>query len=82
MLCTPVLGWPLRRLNSQLNSRTAAGTTLADLALGLATPPDGRTYAALRRGQLTWPDPSELARRDDLAQPLWDDSARLAGPSD
>jgi hypothetical protein len=52
---------------------------LADLALGVATPPNGRTYAALRRGRLTWPDPSELARRDDVAQALWNDSARLVG---
>jgi len=35
LLGTPVPGWPLRRLNTQLNSRAAAGTTLADLALGL-----------------------------------------------
>jgi NAD(P)-dependent dehydrogenase (short-subunit alcohol dehydrogenase family) len=81
LLGTP-LSWPLRRLNGFLNTRPAAGNTLADLALGLATPPDGRTYAALRRGQLTWPDPSELARRDDLAQALWNDSARLVGLSD
>jgi len=77
-----VLGWPLRRLNRNLNSRTAAGNTLADLALGLATPPTGRTYAALRRARLTWPDPSELARRDETARALWNDSAGLVGLSD
>lgn len=81
LLGTPA-GWPLRRLNRNHNSRTAAGHTLADLALRVATPPTGRTYAALRRGQLTWPDPSELARRDELAQALWNDSARLLGLSD
>ncbi|MQA00056.1 MAG: SDR family NAD(P)-dependent oxidoreductase [Dehalococcoidia bacterium] len=78
LLGTP-LGWPLRRLNRNLNSRTAAGNVLADLALGAAAPPNGRTYAALRRGCLTWPDPSELARSDDLARALWDDSGRLVG---
>lgn len=82
LLGTPVLGWPLRRLNRNLNTRAAAGNTLADLALGVATPPHGRTYAALRRAQLTWPDPSELARSDELAQALWNDSARLVGLSD
>ncbi len=82
LLGTPVLGWPLRRLNRNLNSRTAAGNALADLALGLAIPPTGRTYAALRRGRLTWPDPSEMARRDELARALWNDSARLVGLSD
>jgi NAD(P)-dependent dehydrogenase (short-subunit alcohol dehydrogenase family) len=78
LLGTPV-GAPLRRLSPTLNSRAAAGDTLADLALGRAASSDGRTYAALRRGRLTWPDPSELARRDDLARALWDDSARLVG---
>jgi NAD(P)-dependent dehydrogenase (short-subunit alcohol dehydrogenase family) len=82
LLGTPVLGWPLRGLNPFINSRTAAGNTLAELVLGRATPPNGRTYAALRRGQLTWPEPSELARRDGLAQALWQDSARLVGLSD
>jgi NAD(P)-dependent dehydrogenase (short-subunit alcohol dehydrogenase family) len=82
LLGTSALGWPLRRLNRTFNSRSAAGGALADLALGRAEPPmppEGRGYAALRRGELTWPDPSELARRDDLAQELWDDSARLVG---
>lgn len=78
LLGTPV-GAPLRRFSPTLNSRAAAGGTLADLALGRATPTDGCTYAALRRGRLTWPDPSELARRDDVASALWDDSARLVG---
>lgn len=82
LLGTPVLGWPLRRLNRYLNSRSDAGNALADLAVGRATPPNGRIYAALRRGQLTWPEPSELARRDDLAQALWSDSARLVGLPD
>jgi NAD(P)-dependent dehydrogenase (short-subunit alcohol dehydrogenase family) len=79
LLGTPVLGWPLRRFNHHLNSRHAAGNALADLVLGVATTPNGSTYAALRRAQLTWPDPSELARRDELAQALWNDSARLVG---
>lgn len=81
LLGTPI-GRPLRRLNRDLNSRAAAGNTLADLALGLATPPNTATYCALRRAHLTWPDPSELARKDELAQALWNDSARLVGLSD
>jgi NAD(P)-dependent dehydrogenase (short-subunit alcohol dehydrogenase family) len=82
LLGNPVLGWPLRRLNRNINSRAAAGNALADLALGRATPPNGRTYAALRRAQLTWPEPSELARSDELAQALWTDSATLVGLQD
>jgi NAD(P)-dependent dehydrogenase (short-subunit alcohol dehydrogenase family) len=79
LLGTPMLGWPLRRLSPTLNSRTAAGNTLADLTLGHVTPPNQSGYAALRRGQLTWTDPSEPARSDALAHALWNDSARLLG---
>ncbi|MBF6180768.1 SDR family NAD(P)-dependent oxidoreductase [Nocardia otitidiscaviarum] len=81
VLGTPV-GAPLRRFNRTVNTREAAANALADLALGTVTPPPGRTYAALRHGEITWPDPSELARRDDLASALWDDSARLVGLAD
>lgn len=79
LLGTPALGWPVRRLKSDLNSRSAAGNTLADLALRLVAPPNGHTYGALRRARLTWPD---LARKAEPAQALWDDSARLVGLSD
>lgn len=75
-----VLGLPLLRpLVPRANSRKAAGRALAELALGRARPPAGRIYAALRRDQLTWPDPSELARRDELMHTLWRDSAELVG---
>jgi NAD(P)-dependent dehydrogenase (short-subunit alcohol dehydrogenase family) len=75
-----VLGSPLLRpLVPRANSREAAGGALAELALGRVHPPAGRTYAALRRGVLTWPDPSELACRDDLMHALWRDSAELVG---
>lgn len=77
VLGSPLLRRPLGLLNPHLNSRAAAGNALADLALGLATPPDGHVYAALRRTHLTWPDPSERARSDELARTLWADSARL-----
>ena len=77
VLGTPVLGWPARRLNSTLNTRADAGRARADLVLGHVTPANGRHYAALRRGRLTWPEASELARNDDLATALWTDSARL-----
>lgn len=75
----PALGRPLRRLNPHFNTRTAAGNTLADLVLGIARPPSGQTLASLRKGQLTWPEVSELARGDGVAQALWDDSGRLVG---
>jgi NAD(P)-dependent dehydrogenase (short-subunit alcohol dehydrogenase family) len=62
------VGHPLAHILPNLNSRQAAGIALADLALGKIRPPAGRIYASLRRGRLTWPDPSELARRDDLME--------------
>ncbi|WP_216854964.1 SDR family NAD(P)-dependent oxidoreductase [Burkholderia sp. L27(2015)] len=58
-----------------------AGQNLADLALGRITPPAGRLYASLVKRQLTWPDPSELARQDDVMKGLWRDSARMVGLS-
>ncbi len=73
------LGTPLRFLLPDLSTRQAAGSALADLALGKVQPPPGRIYAALRRGHLTWPDPSELARRDEVMEVLWRDSAVLVG---
>ncbi|MEE3848798.1 SDR family NAD(P)-dependent oxidoreductase [Gordonia sp. LSe1-13] len=79
VLGTPV-GAPLRRLSPTLNSRAQAGAALARLALGSTSPPDGHhRYAALRRGQITWIEPSELARRDDVAEALWSASARMVG---
>ncbi|WP_024800018.1 SDR family NAD(P)-dependent oxidoreductase [Nocardia sp. BMG51109] len=82
LLGTPFLSRPLSRLSPTLNTAPSAGNTLSDLTLGLVTPPAGRTYAALRRGRLTWPDPSDLARSAELAHKLWADSARLVGLPD
>jgi NAD(P)-dependent dehydrogenase (short-subunit alcohol dehydrogenase family) len=73
------LALPLRWILRGANTPRAAGVTLAGLALAETRPPPGRIYAALRRGRLTWPDPSVLARRDDLAQALWNESAALVG---
>jgi hypothetical protein len=55
--------------------RIQAGEVLVDLVLGRIVPPKGRLYASLVRGQLTWPEPSELAWRDDVSLQLWQDSA-------
>jgi NAD(P)-dependent dehydrogenase (short-subunit alcohol dehydrogenase family) len=61
------------------NSRAAAGRALADLTTGAIAPPPGRIYASLRKGKIVWHDPSELARRDDVRDALWRDSAALVG---
>jgi NAD(P)-dependent dehydrogenase (short-subunit alcohol dehydrogenase family) len=69
----------LRLLMRKANTMADAGGTLADLALGNARLPAGHLYTALRRGKLTWPQLSELARRDELMSALWRDSGELAG---
>ena len=74
--------WPLLPLFVPLakgmNTLTDAGRGLAELATTVSSPV-GRTYAALRKGKLTWPDPSDLSRNDLAARQLWEESARLVG---
>ena len=69
-----------------VNTAPAAAAALAGLAQGDirppgGRPPGGRVYAALRRGTITWPDLSDLARRDDVADAMWRDSEVLVGLS-
>lgn len=74
------LVWPLLpvlvRIRPGMNSLADAGRALAELAT-TTLPPDGRVYASLRRGIITWPDPSELARDDIVRDRLWADSLNL-----
>ncbi len=74
--------WPLlpllRPFVGFMNSLDAAGDALAGLATTVMPPP-GRLYASLRKGRLTWPDPSELALDDKVVAKMWDDSAVLTG---
>jgi NAD(P)-dependent dehydrogenase (short-subunit alcohol dehydrogenase family) len=56
-----------------------AGDILAQLADGTVTPPGGRFYASLVRGQLTYPDPSALAQDSAARDQMWRESADLAG---
>jgi NAD(P)-dependent dehydrogenase (short-subunit alcohol dehydrogenase family) len=56
-----------------------AGDALAQLSLGTVAPPPGRIYASLVRGELTFPDPSELARSDEARDRLWRESAPMVG---
>src|SRR5258708_961741 len=41
--------------------------------------PAGRIYASLVKHRVTWPEPSELARRDDVMKALWRASAVMVG---
>jgi hypothetical protein len=65
-----------------MNTVKLSGETLAELALHRTAPPPGRVYASLNSRKLQWPDPSELARRDDLAQRLWREGASMIGFAD
>jgi len=85
------LGWRLAGLLASVpfaarlmgvNTAQAVAVALAGLAKGELSVPPGRHYAAVWRGTITWPNPSELARRDDVADALWHDSALLVGLSD
>ncbi|WP_292191792.1 hypothetical protein [Mesorhizobium sp.] len=50
-----------------VDTARAAAAALTGPAQDDVRPPPGRLYAAERRGNITWPDLSELARRDDVA---------------
>jgi len=85
------LGWRLAGLlagvpfAAQLmgvNTAQVVAAALAGLAKGDLRAPRGELYAAVRRGTITWPDLSELARGDDIADALWHDSALLVGLPD
>ncbi|MFI1461568.1 SDR family NAD(P)-dependent oxidoreductase [Nocardia carnea] len=78
LMGSPVLSEAARRFDRTLNTRQDAANSLADLASGVTRPPAGRIYAALRGGQLTWPDPS-AACSAEAARKLWCDSAELVG---
>jgi NAD(P)-dependent dehydrogenase (short-subunit alcohol dehydrogenase family) len=67
---------------ARMNTVEISGKTLADLALERITPPPGRVYASLNSRKLEWPDPSELARRDDVVQRFWRECARMVGFAD
>jgi NAD(P)-dependent dehydrogenase (short-subunit alcohol dehydrogenase family) len=74
----PIL-WVVGLFRSQFHMHTPkqAGEALSQLALGTATPPPGHIYASLVRGQLTYPDPSELAQSDEARDRLWNESAAM-----
>jgi NAD(P)-dependent dehydrogenase (short-subunit alcohol dehydrogenase family) len=72
----------IRALMPHFNSRKASGEALAKIALNQINIPEGYFYAALRKGKMTWPSPSELAMNDQVMELLWKDSAKLVGLSE
>jgi NAD(P)-dependent dehydrogenase (short-subunit alcohol dehydrogenase family) len=73
--------WLLGKFNPAFANGTPerAGEVLAQLVLGAVTPPAGRIYVSLVKGEITFPDPSELARSDDARDQLWRESAAMVG---
>jgi NAD(P)-dependent dehydrogenase (short-subunit alcohol dehydrogenase family) len=74
-----LLGTPIGRMIPMFSSRKDAGRGLADLVLRRVEIPPGGGYARMRRGQLVWSEPSELARDTSVAAALWHDSSQLVG---
>lgn len=56
-----------------------SGEVLAEVSLGMLTPPPGRIYISLVKGKPTFPDASELARNRDIQKRLWHESAAMVG---
>lgn len=56
-----------------------SGEALAEVSLGTVTPPPGRIYISLVKGQPRFPDPSELARNQEAQDRLWRESAAMVG---
>jgi NAD(P)-dependent dehydrogenase (short-subunit alcohol dehydrogenase family) len=56
-----------------------AGEVLSGLATGTLTPPTGKVYASIVRGELTYPSPSTLALDDTKRDELWERSAEMVG---
>ncbi|WP_223174078.1 SDR family NAD(P)-dependent oxidoreductase [Haloferax sp. AS1] len=56
-----------------------SGEVLAQVVLGEVTPPNDQIYVSLVKGQITFPEPSELARSDEVRDRLWRESAEMVG---
>jgi NAD(P)-dependent dehydrogenase (short-subunit alcohol dehydrogenase family) len=56
-----------------------SGEALAEVSLGTVTPPRGRIYISLVKGEPKFPNPSELARSQGARDQLWRESAAMVG---
>ncbi|WP_210268414.1 MULTISPECIES: SDR family NAD(P)-dependent oxidoreductase [Bradyrhizobium] len=73
----PLIG--LFRPEFIMNTPEHSGNMLANVALGAVSPPPGRIYVSLIKGEPTFPDPSELARNGEAQDRLWRESAAMVG---
>ncbi len=56
-----------------------AGEALAELALEKTIMPEGKVYASLVKGKITFPAPSQLAQTNEAKELLWTESAKMVG---
>lgn len=59
-----------------VGSAERSGEVLAALTLDEIDVPGDAFYVSLVRSEVTFPEPSELARRSGIADHLWDESMR------
>lgn len=67
----------LAKLSPALHTPDLAGSTLADVALGEIEPLGDQVYVLLKRGKVTFPAPSVLARDETAIARMWRDSAKM-----
>lgn len=81
----PLLVYPLLKLISLFrpafarNIPSRAGEALSELALGQVRLPEGRFYASLVKGKITFPNISQLAQSNEAKELLWKESAKMVG---
>src|ERR1700730_13864104 len=77
LLAHPARPWHLDGDRAKDNlSKNWRLARLQEVAQGKAA---GRIYSSLVKHRVTWPEPSELARRDDVMKALWRASAVMVG---
>jgi len=69
----------MARFSPALHTPELAGSTLADVALGEIEPPADQVYVLLKKGKVTFPAPSQLARDETAIARMWRDSAKILG---
>lgn len=64
-----------------MNTAKNSGEILSDLALGNIKLPNGKIYASVVRGKVTFPKPGLLVENENLKKDLWTKSAKMVNLS-
>lgn len=73
----PLIG--LFRSEFIMNTAEHSGRMLADITLGILSPPPEKIYLSLVKGRPTFPAPSELAQNEEGQRLLWEKSEEMVG---